>query len=80
MPLMFKRDRVLFTGMVTGDDAETLLAWLLRHPKGKIDLRACTHLQPANLQVLMAAKRPILAMPEDQALADWLDSALNVGK
>ncbi|HBG18210.1 MAG TPA: hypothetical protein DDY32_02760 [Desulfobulbaceae bacterium] len=76
MPITFKKDRVVFSDMASGEDAERLLEWLQKHPKGKIDLSECTHLQPANLQVLMAAKRSILAMPQDRLLADWLSSAL----
>lgn len=78
MAIVFKRDRVVFSDMVGGEDAEQLLEWLQKHPKGKIDLAACTHLQPANLQVLMAAKRPIFAMPKDKQLADWINSALTM--
>lgn len=76
MPITFKKDRAIFSDMVGGDDAETLLEWLQKYPKGKIDLSACTHLQPANLQVLMAAKRSIIAKPNDKLLAAWLDTAL----
>lgn len=78
MAIIFKRDRVVFSDMASGEDAEQLLEWLQKHPKGKIDLSACTHMQPANLQVLMAAKRSILAMPKDKQLADWIDSALTL--
>lgn len=76
MPITFKKDRAVFSEDVGGDDAETLLEWLQKYPKGKIDLSACTHLQPANLQVLMAAKRSIIARPKDKLLAAWLDTAL----
>jgi len=76
MSITFKKDRVVFCDMAEGDDAESLLEWLQNHPKGKIDLSACTHMHPANLQVLMAAKRSIFARPKNNILADWLDSAL----
>jgi hypothetical protein len=76
MAITFKKDRAVFCDTVGGEDAETLLEWLQKYPKGKIDLFACTHLHPANLQVLMAAKRSIHAGPKDKLLAEWLDSAL----
>jgi hypothetical protein len=76
MAITFKKDRVVFTDVASGEDAESLLEWLQKHPKGKIDLSDCTHLQPANLQVLMAAQRTIYSMPKDKLLADWIDSAL----
>jgi hypothetical protein len=76
MPIIFKKNKIVFTDIASGEDAELLLEWLQKHPKGKIDLSACTHLQPANLQVLMAAKCSIFAKPKDKLLADWIDSAL----
>jgi len=76
MPITFKKDRAVFNNNVGGEDAESLLEWLQKYPKGKIDLSDCTHLQPANLQVLMAAKRSIFIMPKDKLLADWIDTAL----
>jgi hypothetical protein len=76
MPITFTKYRAVFHDNVGGDDAESLLEWLLKHPKGKIDLSHCTHLQPANLQVLMASKCTILATPNDNCLAQWLETAL----
>jgi hypothetical protein len=76
MAITFKKDRAIFSDMVIGDDAENLLEWLQKYPKGKIDLSACSHLHPANLQVLMAAQRSITAKPKDELLAGWLDSVL----
>ena len=76
MSITFKKDRAIFSGDVGGDDAESLLEWLQKYPKGKIDLSDCTHLQPANLQVLMAAKRTLYTRPKDELLAAWIDTAL----
>ena len=42
----------------------------------RVDLAACSHLHPANLQVLMAADAAISAWPTDHGLAAWLASAL----
>jgi hypothetical protein len=76
MPITFKKDHAVFNDIAGGDDAESLLEWLQKYPKGKLDLSECTHLHPANLQVLMAAKRSLFAKPNDKQLADWLDTAL----
>lgn len=76
MPITFKKDRAIFSEIAGGEDAESLLEWLQKYPKGKIDLSACTHLQPANLQVLMAAKCSIVANPKDEHLAAWINTAL----
>ena len=77
MPITFKKDRVQFNEIVTVEEAETLLEWLQKHPKGKLDLSACTHLHPANLQVLMASACRIQTYPQDSSLAGWLKTALN---
>jgi hypothetical protein len=79
MSITFKKDRAVFCDVAGGEDAESLLEWLQKHPKGKIDLSACTHLQPANLQVLMAAKCSIHAKPKDAAFAGWIDTAMKFG-
>ena len=76
MTIKFKKDRAVFSDIAGGEDAESLLEWLQKHPKGKIDLSECTHMQPANLQVLMAAKCSIYARPQDELLAAWIDTAL----
>jgi len=76
MPITYKKDRAVFSDNVGGEDAETLLEWLQKHPKGKIDLSECTHMQPANLQVLMAAKCSLFARPKDELMAAWIDNAL----
>jgi hypothetical protein len=79
MAITFKKDRAVFTDTVAGDDAENLLEWLQKHPKGRIDLSDCTHLHPANLQVLMAAQRSIVSGPKDTLLAAWIVSAFKKG-
>lgn len=76
MTVVYRKNIAVFGGIVGGEEAETLLEWIHRHPKGKIDFSACTHLHPANLQVLMAAQRSNYVRPCDDGLAAWIDSAL----
>lgn len=76
MPIAFLKKRARLTELVSVEDAESLLEWLQKTPKGGIDLSRCSHLHAANLQVLMAARPPVLAWPEDAALAAWLRRAL----
>ncbi len=64
-------------GAASVEDAEELLEWLCDHPEGDIDLSACEHLHAADLQVLMAAGRRVVAWPEEAELAGWLKNALN---
>lgn len=76
MAIEYKKNRAVFSEVAGGEEAEALLEWLIKYPKGKIDLALCTHLHPATLQVLMAAKCSISAPPSDVSLAVWVDSAL----
>jgi hypothetical protein len=76
MAIEYKKNRAVFTDVVSVEEAETLLEWLQKKSAAKVDLAACTHLHPANLQVLMAAKTVVSAWPRDPALATWLRSAL----
>ena len=76
MMIEFIEERAIFTQVVGVEDAEALLAWLQSTPTAVADFQHCSHLHPANLQVLMAAATPVCAWPEDQLLAAWLKSAL----
>ena len=76
MPIEYKKNQALFSDIVSVEEAEGLLEWLQNKPAAKVDLGACTHLHPANLQVLMAAKSRITAWPNDANLRAWLETAL----
>jgi len=76
MAIVYKKNSAVFSEVAGVEEAEALLEWLTKHPKGKLNLAACTHLHPANLQVLMAAERSAYVPPGDPALAAWLGSAL----
>lgn len=76
MPIEYKKNQAVFRDIATVEEAEGLLEWLQNKPAAKVDLGACTHLHPANLQVLMAAKSRITAWPNDANLRGWLKTAL----
>ncbi|NKN34331.1 hypothetical protein [Marichromatium bheemlicum] len=76
MALAFKKVTVVVSEQMTVEDAEVLLDWLIKHPRGRINLSACTHLHAANLQVLMAARPRISAWPRHAPLAAWIKAAL----
>ena len=76
MPVSYKRNLVQLSGVVSVEDAEGLLEWLLKKPSSKVDLSGCTHLHPSNLQVLMAAGCTVKALPLDPGLAAWIETAL----
>jgi hypothetical protein len=76
MGLEFRKKLVLLSDSVGVEDAEQLLEWLQGKPAAKVDLSACTHLHPANIQVLLAAGVPVCSWPQDAALVDWLKPVL----
>ena len=78
MPIEYKKKQVLLCDIVSVDEAEGLLEWLQNKPGARVDLSQCTHLHPANLQVLMAAGCKVSAWPVDAALTAWLATALTV--
>jgi len=78
MPIEYKENLATFSDVVSVEEAESLLEWLQKEPEARVDLAACTHLHPANLQVLMVAKPAISAWPTDAGLATWLASALEI--
>ena len=76
MPIEFKKKQAFLRDIVTVDEAEGLLEWLQSKPGARVDLSECSHLHPANLQVLMAAACRVSAWPADAALSAWLQTAL----
>ncbi len=76
MSIEYKKSVATFHEHISVEEAEGLLEWLIKNPKGKINLAACEHLHAANLQVLMAVKPVISAMPNNQDLQMWIEVAL----
>ena len=76
MAITYKKNVALFDGVVSVEEAENLLEWRQKHPKGKVDLSLCTHLHAADLQVLMAANIAVAAWPQQDELKTWLLAAL----
>ena len=76
MAIEYRKSLVVFRDVVSVDDAEALLEWLQNKPAARANFAACTHLHPANLQVLMAAGTVVVEWPTEAAFADWLKSAL----
>ena len=73
MGITYKKTKAVFDGLVGADEAEKLLDWLQSTPRGKVDLTKCTHLHPANLQVLLAARVKGVILPGDPELKRWLE-------
>jgi hypothetical protein len=74
MAMAFKDRKVILSEAVGVEDAEALLNWLQKKPQARVVFSHCTHVHPANLQVLLAAGVQVCAWPEDAALSAWLRS------
>jgi len=72
MPIEFSDERAVLTGVCAVEEAESLLSWVLQHPGAPVDAAACEHLHSAVLQVLMARRPPISALPATGALQQVL--------
>lgn len=72
MPIAFQDRLAVFHEVVEAIDAEPLWAWMVQGP-AQVDLRTCTHLHAAVLQVLLAARPGIVAWPDDPELRQWMD-------
>jgi hypothetical protein len=76
MPILFEKNLARFCDAASGEEAEGLLEWLQKWPAAKADLSECSHLHPANLQVLLAAGTRVAAWPNDLGLSAWLKTVL----
>lgn len=76
MAIEYKKNLATLSDAISIEDAENLLQWIQQTPKGKVNLSACSHMHAAILQVLMAARTPVVAWPNDSNLAIWLRAAL----
>lgn len=78
MTIQYKKNQAVFRDVVSVEEAEALLEWLQKKPAARVDLGACSHVHPVNLQVLMTAQPTVSAWPTDTGLATWLQSALKI--
>ncbi len=76
MSINFAESVAVFEAVCTVDEAESLLGWLQKNPQGEVDMRSCTHLHSAVLQVVMAMKPRIVVWPEDEGFKECLQAAV----
>lgn len=72
MPIRYDKSVAHFDGACLPDEALELIEWLRGCKAPKVDLRACSHLHTALLQVLLAARPQIVAPPENAVLTRWV--------
>jgi hypothetical protein len=78
MPLNFTGITAVADGACLVEDALALLEFLQANGGAQVDLGSCSHVHTAVLQVLLAARPPISAMPREPFLARWLPQALGL--
>ncbi len=76
MSIEYKRNVARLQGVVTVDEAESMLAWIQGHKTPKIDLSECTHLHCAELLIMLAFRPAVTAWPADQAFGNWVKTSL----
>ncbi len=65
------------SSVLTVDDVEPFVAWLRAHPRGRVDLRDCSHLHTGALQALLLFRPALAAPPGDTFLRTHILPLLN---
>ena len=78
MPIRFEDQTARFDSACSVDEAIPLAEWLAATEAPRVDLGRCTGLHTALLQVLMAARAPVAAEPEDAFLKSKVMPVLSV--
>lgn len=76
MTIDFKKKEVYLKDVITIQEVDGLLEWLLENPKTTINLADCTHIHLAALQTLVSAKRKVSTWPQDTKLKFWIQPLL----
>ncbi len=77
MTIEYKKRLAIVGESATIDDADLFWDWLMKNPKGRIDLSACTYLHTVILQLIMASTVKIKAWPADTELHSIMETAIN---
>ncbi len=75
MAIRYLKKHAALEGVVSVEDAEALLQWLRARPEPAVHLGKCEHVHGATLQVLLAVKPKLVALPKDPWLASVLAEA-----
>jgi hypothetical protein len=79
MAVSFSETAVVIEGVCGVEEALPLLEFLQGNATARIDLRACTNLHSAALQVVMAVATRIASLPHEDFLRRWLTPLLGTG-
>lgn len=72
MTIRMEEDCIYLEGIISVEEAEPLLAWLIEHPDGAVDLTQCEHLHTSSLQLLLATDRDLRFHPDNDTIGPWL--------
>lgn len=75
MTIRYLKRHAALEGVVSVDEAETLAQWLLKQKHPAVHLGRCEHLHGAVLQVLLALRPRIAALPDEPLLRGVLAAA-----
>ncbi len=77
MPLSLRESSATLSGVIAVDDVEKLVAWLRATPKGRVNLRNCTHMHTGAFQALWLFRPKISVAPADPFLATQVHPLLD---
>lgn len=77
MTIRYLKKHAALEGVVSVEDAESLLQWLQQQASPAVHLGKCEHVHGSVLQVLLALRPRVVAPPADPWLAGALAGALS---
>ena len=69
MTIRYLKKHAALEGVVTVEEADSLLQWLRSQSRPAVHLGKCQHLHSAALQVLLAVRPRVVEAPSDRWLA-----------
>lgn len=75
MPIRYHKKQAMLDGFITVEDAEALSNWLREGAGRAVHMGQCAQVHGAVLQVLMALKPRVVAVPADRPLTAALQAA-----
>jgi len=76
MPIDYSDKEASLKDVVSIQEVDDLLEWLIAHPEASVNLADCSHMHLAALQTLASSKRQITAWPENEKLKGWIEPLL----
>ena len=80
MPIVYSEKEASFQEVVTIQEVDDLLEWLIANADASIDLTECRHLHLAALQTIASARSKVSAWPKDEQLKGWIMPLLTIGE